>query len=169
MVSPQPKLPSSCPKLPSSPNQATVVRYLGQICLPSSRGESFGDYCTTTRKGTSLSFWYKVYHASTLLCCKFERDRWSQRGASRQKLLEASGRVGAILTTVASCGCPQCAMGSSIIQSRSWHEDSRSNEPEQQDPRTSHSAVWLLIIFWWCQCWGSRWSGTYKIPVHHTA
>ena len=43
-----------------------------------------------------------------LLCCKFERDRWSRRGASRQKLLEASGRVGAILTTVASCGCPQC-------------------------------------------------------------
>ena len=61
-----------------------------------------------TRKGTSLSFWYKVYNASVFLCCKFERNRWSQRGASRQKLLEASGRVGAILTTVASCGCPQC-------------------------------------------------------------
>ena len=53
-------------------------------------------------------FWCKVYHASVLLCSKFERDRWSQRGASRQKLLEASGRVGAILTTVASRGCPQC-------------------------------------------------------------
>ena len=39
----------------------------------------------------SLSFWCKVYHALVLLCCKFERDRWSrdQRGASRQKLLEA--------------------------------------------------------------------------------
>ena len=59
------------------------------------------------RKGKSLSFWYSVYHASVLLCCKFERDRWSQRGVSRQKLLEASGRVGAILTTVASRGCPQ--------------------------------------------------------------
>ena len=106
-VSPQPKLPSSCPKLPSSPNEATVVRYFGQICLPSSRGESFGDYCTKTRKGTSLSFWCKVYHASVFLCCKFERDRWSQRSMGRQKLLEASGRVGAILTTVASCGCPQ--------------------------------------------------------------
>ena len=58
-------------------------------------------------KSTSLSFWCKVYHASVFLYCKFERDRWSQRGASRQKLLEASGRVGAILTTVASCGCPQ--------------------------------------------------------------
>ena len=56
----------------------------------------------------SLSFWCKVYHALVLLCCKFERDRWSQRGGSRQKLLEASGRVGAILTTVASRGCPQC-------------------------------------------------------------
>ena len=42
------------------------------------------------------------------LCCKFERDRWSQRSTSKQKLLKASGRVGAILTTVASCGCPQC-------------------------------------------------------------
>ena len=56
----------------------------------------------------SLSFWCKVYHALVLLCCKFERDRWSQRGASQQKLLEASGRVGAILTTEASRGCPQC-------------------------------------------------------------
>ena len=107
MVSPQPKLPSSCPKLPSSLNEATVVRYLGQTCLPSSRGDSFGDYCTKTRKGTSLSFWCKVYNASVFLCSKFERDRWSQRDASRQKLLEASGRVGAILTTVASRGCPQ--------------------------------------------------------------
>ena len=53
------------------------------------------------------SFWCKVYHALVLLCCEFERDRWSQRGGSRQKLPEASGRVGAILTTVASCGCPQ--------------------------------------------------------------
>ena len=60
-----------------------------------------------TRKGTSLSFWCKVYHALVSLCCKFERDRWSQRGASKQKLLEASGRAGAILTTVASRGCPQ--------------------------------------------------------------
>ena len=109
MVSPQPKLPSSCPKLPSSLNEATVVRYLGQTCLPSSRGDSFGDHCTKTRKGTSLSFWCKVYNASAFLCSKFERDRWSQRGASRQKLLEASGRVGAILTTVASRGCPQCS------------------------------------------------------------
>ena len=107
MVSPQPKLPSSCPKLPSSLNEATVVRYLGQTCLPSSRDDSFGDYCTKTRKGTSLSFWCKVYNASVFLCSKFERDRWSQRDASRQKLLEASGRVGAILTTVASRGCPQ--------------------------------------------------------------
>ena len=107
MVSPQPKLPSSCPKLPSSLNEATVVRYLGQTCLPSSRGNSFGDYCTKTRKGTSLSFWCKVYNASVFLCSKFERDRWSQRGESRQKLLEASGRVGAILTTLASRGCPQ--------------------------------------------------------------
>ena len=112
MVSPQPKPPSPCPKLPSSPNEATVVRYFGQICLPSSRGESFGDYCTKTRKGTSLSFWYKVYHASVFLCCKFERDQWSQRSMSRQKLLEASGRVGAILTTVASCGCPHWAWNS---------------------------------------------------------
>ena len=48
-----------------------------------------------------------MYHALVLLYCKFERDRWSQRGASRQKLLEASGRAGAILTTVASRGCPQ--------------------------------------------------------------
>ena len=71
-------------------------------------GESFGDYCTKTRKDTSLSFWCKVYHVLVLLCCKFERDRWSQRGARKQKLLEASGRVGAILTTVASRGCPQC-------------------------------------------------------------
>ena len=59
------------------------------------------------RKGTSLSLWCKVCHASVFLCSKFERDRWSQRGSSRQKLLEASGRVGAILTTVASRGCPQ--------------------------------------------------------------
>ena len=58
-------------------------------------------------KGTSLSFWCKVYHASVFFCCKFERDRWSQRSTSRQKLLEASGRIGAILTTVASRGCPQ--------------------------------------------------------------
>ena len=68
---------------------------------------NFGDYCTKTRKGTNLSFWCKVYHSSVFLCGKFERDRWSQRSTSRQKLLEASGRVGAILTTVASCGCPQ--------------------------------------------------------------
>ena len=53
-------------------------------------------------------FWCKVYHAFVFLCCKIDRDRWSQRSTSRQKLLEASGRVGAILTTVASCGCPQC-------------------------------------------------------------
>ena len=85
-------------------SKATVVL---AFRLPSSRGESFGEYCTKTRKGTSLSFWCKVYHALVLLCSKFERDRWSQRGARRQKLLEASGRVGAILTTVASRGCPQ--------------------------------------------------------------
>ena len=115
MVSPQPKLPSSCPKLPSSLNEATVVRYLGQTCLPSSRGDSFGDYCTKTRKGTSLSFWCKVYNASVFLCSKFERDRWSQRDASRQKLLEASGRVGAILTTVASRGCPQWYTHDTVI------------------------------------------------------
>ena len=116
MVSPQPKLPSSCPKLPSSPNQATVVRYLGQICLPSSRGESFGGYCTKARKGTSLTFWCKVYHASVFLCCKFERDRWSQRSTSRQKLLEASDCVGAILTTVASCECPQwCECSTTLL------------------------------------------------------
>ena len=60
-----------------------------------------------TRTDTSLSFWCKVCHAFVFLCCKFQRDRWSQRSTSRQKLLEASGRVGAILTTVASCGCPQ--------------------------------------------------------------
>ena len=85
-------------------SQATVVP---AFRLPSSRGESFGDYCRKTRNGTSLSFWCKVYHALVLLCCKFERDRLWQRGASRQKLLEASGRVVAILTTVASRGCPQ--------------------------------------------------------------
>ena len=71
-----------------------------------------GHYCTKTRIGTSLSFWRKVYHASVFLCCKFERDRWSQRSASRQKLHEASGHVGAILTTVASRGCPQWTWGS---------------------------------------------------------
>ena len=107
MVSPQPKLPSSCPKLPSSSNEATVVHYFGQTCLPSSRGDSFGEYCIKTRKGSSLSFWCKVYHAAVFFCSKFERDQWSQRGASRQKLLEASGRVGAILTTLASRGGPQ--------------------------------------------------------------
>ena len=51
-----------------------------------------------------------VHHAPpppVFLCCKYERDRWSQRSASRQNLLEANGRVGAILTTVASRGCPQ--------------------------------------------------------------
>ena len=58
-------------------------------------------------KGMSLPFWCKVYNASVFLCCKFERDRWSQRSKSKQKLLEASGRVGAILTTVASRSCPQ--------------------------------------------------------------
>ena len=121
-VSPQPKLPSSCPKLPSSPNEATVVRDFGQICLPSSRGESFGDYCTKTRKGTSLSFWCKVYHASVFLCYIFERDRWSQRSTRRQKLLEASGRVVAILTTVASCGCPQCSRDVLFVMSKSDNE-----------------------------------------------
>ena len=85
-------------------SQATVVP---AFHLPSSRGESFGDYCTKTRKGTGLSFWCKVYYALILLCCTFDRDRWSQRSTSRQKPLEVSGRVGAILTTVASCGCPQ--------------------------------------------------------------
>ena len=68
----------------------------------------------------SLSFWCKVYHASVFLCCKFERDRWSQRSTSRQKLLEASGRVGAILTTVASCGCPQC-LGCRNADDASWY------------------------------------------------
>ena len=71
--------------------QATVVtqlpssRYLRQICLPSSRGESFGDHCTKAGTDTSLSLWCKVYHASVFICCKFERDRWSQISTSRQK------------------------------------------------------------------------------------
>ena len=30
-----------------------------------------------------------MYHASVFLCCKFERDRWSQRSTSRQKLLRS--------------------------------------------------------------------------------
>ena len=87
-----------------SSNLATVVP---AFRLPSSGGESLGDYCTKMRKGTSLSFWSKVYHAPMFLCCQFQRERWSPRGARRQKLLEASGRVGAILTTVFPPGCPQ--------------------------------------------------------------
>ena len=88
---------------------------LQTFCLPSSRGECFGDYCTKTWKCTSLSSCCKVYHASVFLCCKFERDRWSQRGASRQKLHEAGGRVGAILTMVASRGCPSVVGGIVIV------------------------------------------------------
>ena len=63
-------------------------------------------------KSKSLSFWCKVYpasckvyHASVFLCCKFGRDRWSQRSASRQKFSKGAA---AILTTVVSRGCPQC-------------------------------------------------------------
>ena len=86
-------------------NLATVV---AAFRLPSSRDESVGVYCTKKRKAISLSFWCKVYHAPVFLCCTFERDRWSQKGTRRQKPLEARGRVGAILTAVASPGCPQC-------------------------------------------------------------
>ena len=103
---------------PMASSQATVVP---AFRLPSSRGESFGDYCRKTRTGTSLSFWCKVYHALVLLCCKFERDRLWQRGASRQKLLEASGRVGAILTTVASRGCPQWIWKLASLKTKSGH------------------------------------------------
>ena len=81
------------------------------MCLPSSRSESFGDHCTKTTTNTGLSLWCKMYHASVFLCCKFDRDWWLQRSTIRQKLLEASSRVGAILTTVASCSCPQCCWG----------------------------------------------------------
>ena len=56
----------------------------------------------------SQSFWCKVYHAPVFFSCKLERDRWWQRGASRQKLIEASDCVGAILTTASFPGCPQC-------------------------------------------------------------
>ena len=62
--------------------QATVV---SQSTLPSSGGEYFGDYYTKTRKGTSQSFWCKVYHARMLFSCKFERDRWWQRGAKTSR------------------------------------------------------------------------------------
>ena len=82
-------------------NEAPVVP---AFCLPSSRGES---HCSKTIKVTSLSFRDDVYYTTVFLCCKFERDRWSHRGAIRQTLLEANGRTGAILTTVASRGSPQ--------------------------------------------------------------
>ena len=36
-------------------------------------------------------------------------------------------------------------MGSSIIQSRSWHEDSGSNEPEQQDATLASSGVKIPV------------------------
>ena len=113
---------------PMASSYATV---LPAFRLPSSRGKCFGDYCTKTRKGTRLSFWYKVYHAPVLLCSKFERDQLLQRGASRQKLLEASGRVGAILTTVASRGCPQCMwtdQNNHIIHAMLYHSLFSRNE-----------------------------------------
>ena len=40
---------------------------------------------------------------------------------------------------------PPTAMGSSIIQSRSWHEDSGSNEPEQQDATLASSGVKIPV------------------------
>ena len=54
------------------------------------------------RSVRACRFLCKVCHAPMFLQCKFQRDRSSQSGILCHKLLEASSRVDAIVTTVAS-------------------------------------------------------------------
>ena len=75
--------------------------------LPLSRDDSFEDYCTKKTKAYESVFSCKMCHAAVFFRCKFQRDRWFQIVVVWRRLLEASGRVGHILTTVTSPGYPQ--------------------------------------------------------------
>ena len=62
------------------------------------------------------------------------------------------------------------SMGSSIIQSRSWHEDSGSNEPEQwpaifnTQPRESHDASFDATVWWFQPKSAASYRGQAEFP-----
>ena len=55
-------------------------------------------------------------YAAVFLRCKFQIERSSQWGVGWQNRFEASGRVGAILTTVASPGQPGSFLALAMVQ-----------------------------------------------------